>query len=346
MDRILGHFDPSMFFTQPLCTLYSISQMYLYFFFLNFSSGTHHVETLKEMLLRAHQQLTAESIPSVPAVVSSPFGSPHSMKHLAALSASSSARAPPISSSAKVSSSASLLRSVTEAAATATSSESGAINTTSGAAGSAPGRKAGTAVARATLLTAKLSLNSNKTTDGPKPSHFKQSYLLNKLLYPEETGVTHPLRLSSHDGGGGSGAADEEFLLQDMVSLESLLGEEVVASTARGSATDASSDDLSAVPVRIHDFIQKILLHAKLSYDGNISGVMAPSIAQVALTTWTLQVRKCYCFFLERFPYLSQKLPFFSLVQFYLINFYFLFLSTIFFYIIAVCGGDVAATAR
>lgn len=220
------------------------------------------------MLQRAYKQLTAEPIP--PAPISSPFGTPHSARSLAALSAAATPRAPPVSSSTKTLSNSSL----------------GGVSETSNS--SEPSTTAAVAVpVRGSGLSA---LSAHKDhTEAPKPSHFKQSYLLNKLLYPEETD-TSTLSARTSSLQQPEGVLEEEFLLQEIVSLESLLGTDAMVPT--------SSADADTPPVRIHAFIQKILLHAKLSYDGDISGVMAPSIAQVALTTWTLQVRfhsLCMC---------------------------------------------------
>ncbi len=48
--------------------------------------------------------------------------------------------------------------------------------------------------------------------------------------------------------------------------------------------------------VSINPFIQKLLLHCKLSYDAEVTGVLATSIAEVTFTTWAMQVYfVCIC---------------------------------------------------
>lgn len=271
------------------------------------------------MLQRAYKQLTAEPIP--PAPISSPFGSPHSARTLAALSAAAAPRAPPVSGSSKALSSTSL-GGIAEAA---NSAEASAI-----AAVALPARGSG--------LSSALSAHKDNT-EAPKPSHFKQSYLLNKLLYPEETDAS-ALNARTSALPQPEGVQEDEFLLQEIVSLESLLGADAMA--------PPSSADADTAPVRIHPFMQKILLHAKLSYDGDISGVMAPSIAQVALTTWTLQVsllsvvwcssnRLCgitvketiveavnshFCYYFLCSPHTSTLLVYFMLIDVYFVYVY------------------------
>jgi hypothetical protein len=135
-------------------------------------------------------------------------------------------------------------------------------------------------------------------------SHFKQSYLINKLLFPAET-VTTALRdatqqasalttsLLSATAGDAVDAQDamapadlrseEEFLLQEMVGYEDALG-------TTETELYLYNTNSTAGAVKINPFFERLLLHGKLSYDENITGVMAPSLAEVALTTWTLQV--------------------------------------------------------
>lgn len=132
---------------------------------------------------------------------------------------------------------------------------------------------------------------SASLAEEPAPtSHFKQSYLINKLLFPAETDV--PKQQQEQDTAATTprnfvdqreGEEDEEgFLLREMVDYADVLGithsELFVNNAALGA------------PVVINPFIERLLLHGKLSYDEIISGVMAPSMAEVALTTWTLQV--------------------------------------------------------
>jgi hypothetical protein len=132
-------------------------------------------------------------------------------------------------------------------------------------------------------------------------SHFKQSYLINKLLFPVETDTT-ALRatqasvlttsmlsatagdvVEAQDNTAQDLRNEEEFLLQEMVDYE-----EVLAATE--TELYLYNTNSTAGPVKINPFIERLLLHGKLSYDENITGVMAPSMAEVALTTWTLQV--------------------------------------------------------
>lgn len=110
-----------------------------------------------------------------------------------------------------------------------------------------------------------------------QPSHFKQNYLLNKLLYPEETNINTTQYTTN--ANTSTGVSEEEFLLHELLDYTTLLG------------IDA---DLPTSTVAINPFIQKLLLHTKLSYDADISGVMAASMCEVTFTTWTLQVRFVY----------------------------------------------------
>lgn len=110
-----------------------------------------------------------------------------------------------------------------------------------------------------------------------QPSHFKQNYLLNKLLYPEETNIN--TNLHSTSVATGAVVSEEEFILHDLLDYTTLFG------------VDTDLPNTATSTISINAFIQKLLLHAKLSYDADITGVMAASMCEVTFTTWTLQVR-------------------------------------------------------
>jgi hypothetical protein len=131
-------------------------------------------------------------------------------------------------------------------------------------------------------------------------SHFKQSYLINRLLYPVETDLPEGILSTQNKGEEQTNAEDstravanvnkrseDDYLLHEMVNYPDVLGitqtELFVNNQTLGEA------------VAINPFVARLLLHGKLSYDEQISGVMAPSMAEVALTTWTLQVTAVEC---------------------------------------------------
>lgn len=106
---------------------------------------------------------------------------------------------------------------------------------------------------------------------------------MNKLLFPEEapTGAHQGSTVTTTAASAASAATEEEdYLLQEMLEYDALVS----------SSDDLDTKIASGIPVVINPFIQKLLLHAKLSYDVDISGVMVASISQVSFTTWTLQV--------------------------------------------------------
>jgi hypothetical protein len=138
-------------------------------------------------------------------------------------------------------------------------------------------------------------------TEEPMPtSHFKQSYLINRLLYPVETDLPAGI-LSTQDNGQEHAniedstravanvdkRSEDDYLLHEMVNYPDVLG----ITQAELFVNDQSLGEA----VSINPFVARLLLHGKLSYDEQISGVMAPSMAEVALTTWTLQVTAVEC---------------------------------------------------
>jgi hypothetical protein len=131
-------------------------------------------------------------------------------------------------------------------------------------------------------------------------SHFKQSYLINRLLYPLETDLPVGILSTRNNGQDNANTGDsphavasidkrseDDYLLHEMVNYPDVLGitqtELFVNNQTLGEA------------VAINPFVARLLLHGKLSYDEQISGVMAPSAAEVALTTWSLQVTAVEC---------------------------------------------------
>lgn len=121
----------------------------------------------------------------------------------------------------------------------------------------------------------------------PPPSHFKQSYLINKLLYPNETEISQlhatsdTIAVAVDDSTEqAQQTAESVYLMQTMVDYAAVLdlteSDLFVHTTAMG-------------PLTFNPFVERLLLHGKLSFDEKISGVMAPSLAQVTLTTLTLQ---------------------------------------------------------
>jgi hypothetical protein len=151
-------------------------------------------------------------------------------------------------------------------------------------------------------------------------SHFKQSYLINKLLFPVETDttalratqasvLTTSMLSATGDAVEAQGTtppdlrSEEEFLLQEMVDYE-----EVLAATE--TELYLYNTNSTAGAVKINPFFERLLLHGKLSYDENITGVMAPSMAEVALTTWTLQVHNlCPFLTISCLSYLHFRFP-------------------------------------
>lgn len=128
---------------------------------------------------------------------------------------------------------------------------------------------------------------SAETETSVPTSHFKQSYLINKLLFPVETDVVTAHSASAPVPHSASTAADpteeDAFLLREMVDYAEVLG--------ITHAELFANHRLLGEEVVFNPFVERLLLHGKLSYDENITGVMAPSLAEVALTTWSLQVR-------------------------------------------------------
>ena len=78
---------------------------------------------------------------------------------------------------------------------------------------------------------------------------------------------------------------EEEFLLQEMLDCESLFHTGDSTNAKFGSPTKIRNFKVSVNP-----FIQKLLLHCKLNYDAEVTGVLATSLAEVTFTTWTMQV--------------------------------------------------------
>ena len=70
-----------------------------------------------------------------------------------------------------------------------------------------------------------------------------------------------------------------------MLDCESLFHSADSTNAKLGSPTKVRNFSVSVNP-----FIQKLLLHCKLSYDAEVTGVLATSLAEVTFTTWTMQV--------------------------------------------------------
>lgn len=130
-------------------------------------------------------------------------------------------------------------------------------------------------------------------------SRFKQSYLISKLLYPAEQAEEAPFaedtrlpfpattagRSATASATASRSAEEEGLLLQELVGYADALGVSEAEWLHLSSCTESETSR-----VRINPFLERLLLHGKLSYDENITGVMAPSLVEVALTTWALQV--------------------------------------------------------
>mmetsp|Transcript_24405 Transcript_24405/g.40639 ORF Transcript_24405/g.40639 Transcript_24405/m.40639 type:complete len:805 (-) Transcript_24405:313-2727(-) len=160
----------------------------------------------------------------------------------------------------------------------------------------------------------------------PEPSHFKQSLLLHQLLYPEETVVSHTTSqteqgknpvssnferdIKSVEKGTqervdieseGDGVRDEEeFLLLESVGLyndfvfsdDDYDVEDGEYDGGDGGDRDGAADSfpmMLAKVFRSNKCLEKLFLHGKLSYDKHITDMVAPSMTELALTTWTLQ---------------------------------------------------------
>jgi hypothetical protein len=249
--------------------------------------GTGHLNTLKGMLQRAFKHQVNNNVPK-PAAPSA------AMAAAAAASAASAAADAAASADARQRASIRLGIAKTRGGTYSLHAVASPVHTPSSSS-SAGGTGGGITAASA----------SDSVADGSDSrvltSHFKQSYLINKLLFPAETDTT-ALRATqasvlttgmlSTTAGDAVDAQDttvadlrseEEFLLQEMVDYEDALG-------ATETELYLYNTNSTAGAVKINPFIERLLLHGKLSYDENITGVMAPSLAEVALTTWTLQV--------------------------------------------------------
>ena len=101
----------------------------------------------------------------------------------------------------------------------------------------------------------------------PTESFFKQSILLNKLLYAHET----PVSASATTPASGK----------------------------RSTASSESDSDLGEEFTH-HNSVERLLLHAKLCFDENFLKIMPPSLSELTFTVIALKVSYllCACWFI------------------------------------------------